>query len=201
MLRRVAEDNVRMPDERASWNQRYRERSPSSLEPDPLLVTSYEEFIQPLFPHGGIALDVAGGVGRHGRWLAERNWKVDLVDISEVGVAQAKQNAGRSAAHIRFGVEDLKKFSFPQNHYDLVLVFFYLERTIFPDFVRTLRPGGLLLYKTYTRQQGKFGGGPSHPLHLLKPNELLEAFSALEILFYRETIRQRGIAELVAKKS
>jgi len=77
VLRRVAEDNVRMPDERASWNQRYRERSPSSLEPDPLLVTSYEEFIQPLFPHGGIALDVAGGVGRHGRWLAERNWKVD----------------------------------------------------------------------------------------------------------------------------
>src|SRR2546429_4348538 len=47
VLRRVAEDNVRMPDERASWNQRYRERSPSSLEPDPLLVTSYEEFIQP----------------------------------------------------------------------------------------------------------------------------------------------------------
>jgi tellurite methyltransferase len=194
------EDNVLMPDERTSWNQRYRQRSHSSLEPDPLLVSSYEEFIQPLLPKGGIVLDVAGGVGRHGLWLAQRNWKVDLVDISEVGIAQAKQNAGLCAANIRFRVEDLRKFSFPKEHYDLVLVFFYLERTIFPDLLRTLRPGGLLLYKTYTREQGKFRGGPSHPMYLLKPNELLEAFSELEILFYRETIRQRGLAELVAKK-
>jgi SAM-dependent methyltransferase len=189
-----------MHDERTSWNQRYRERSHSSLKPDPLLVASYPEFLHPLFPAGGTALDVAGGVGRHAIWLAKRNWKVDLVDISEVGIAQARENAGRQAGNIQFWVHDLKKFSFPKDRYDLVLVFFYLERAIVPDLLRALRPGGLLLYKTYTLEQRKFGGGPTHPMHLLKPNELLHAFSKLQILFYRETIRDRGIAELIGRR-
>jgi SAM-dependent methyltransferase len=189
-----------MHDERTSWNQRYREGSHSSLKPDPFLVDSYQEFLQPLLPAGGTALDVAGGVGRHAIWLAKRNWKVDLVDISEVGIAQAKKNARRYLAKIQFLVHDLKKFSFPSNRYDVVLVFFYLERSIFPDLLRALRPGGLLLYKTYTLAQRKFGGGPTHPMHLLKPNELLHAFSKLQILFYRETIRDRGIAELIGRR-
>ncbi|HKN32046.1 MAG TPA: class I SAM-dependent methyltransferase [Terriglobales bacterium] len=190
-----------MRNERTSWNQRYRERSHSSLQPDPFLVDGYQEFIAPLFPAGGIALDIAGGVGRHAIWLAQRNWKVDSLDISEVGIAQAKQNAGMCAANIQFLVEDVKKYSFPRSHYDLVLVFFYLERTIFLKLFRTLRPGGLLLYKTYTREQRKFGGGPTHPMHLLKTNELLQAFSRLQILFYRETVRERGIAEVVGMKT
>jgi len=70
-----------MRNERTSWNQRYRERSHSSLQPDPFLVDGYQEFIAPLFPAGGIALDIAGGVGRHAIWLAQRNWKVDSLDI------------------------------------------------------------------------------------------------------------------------
>lgn len=196
----MLDDNVLMPDERASWNQRYREHSHSSLEPDPLLLSGYTEFIQPLFPSGGIALDVAGGIGRHAIWLAQRNWKVDLIDISAVGIARAKQNAKNCRADIQFRVEDVKDFSLRRNHYDLILVFFYLERTIFPKLLPSLRPGGLLFYKTYTREQRKFGGGPRHPMYLLKPNELLRAFSKLQILFYQETIWERGIAELVAKK-
>ena len=189
-----------MHDERTSWNQRYREGSHSSLKPDPFLVDSYPEFLHPLFPAGGTALDVAGGVGRHAIWLAKRNWTVDLVDISEVGIAEAKKNARQYVARIQFLVQDLKKFPFPRNRYDVVLVFFYLERSIFSDLLRALRPGGLLLYKTYTLEQRKFGGGPTHPMHLLQPNELLHAFSKLQILFYRETIRDRGIAELIGRR-
>ena len=190
-----------MRDERTSWNQRYREHSHSSLKPDPFLVDSYQEFLHPLFPAGGTALDVAGGVGRHAIWLAKRNWNVDLVDVSEVGIAEAKKNARRYPAKIQFLVRDLKKFSLPRNRYDVVLVFFYLERSIFPDLLRALRPGGLLLYKTYTLEQRKFGGGPTHPMHVLKPNELIEAFSELQILLYRETLRERGIAEMVGRKT
>ena len=37
-------------------------------------------------------------------------------------------------------------------------------------------------------------------MHLLKRDELLRAFAELEILFYRETVKDRGIAELVARK-
>ena len=37
-------------------------------------------------------------------------------------------------------------------------------------------------------------------MHLLKQNELLRAFSQLNVLHYEETIRDRGIAQLVARK-
>jgi 2-polyprenyl-3-methyl-5-hydroxy-6-metoxy-1,4-benzoquinol methylase len=76
-------------DEKTSWNKRYSEGSHSSLEPDPLLLRAYEEFLP---SHAaGTALDVAGGVGRHALWLAERGWKVKLLDVSEVGADWQKR--------------------------------------------------------------------------------------------------------------
>ncbi len=113
-------------DEKRIWNKKHSERSHSSLAPDPFLVSAYDEFlaIQPV----GEALDVAGGVGRHAIWLAEHGWTVKLLDISEVGVAQAQENAkavnsGRITAEVLdlSTVQDLGR-----EKYDLVLVFFFL---------------------------------------------------------------------------
>ena len=59
---------------------------------------------------------------------------------------------------------------------------------------------GFLIYKTYTIEQQRFSGGPSHPKFLLKPNELLQVFNSLRILHYHETVQEKGIAELVAQK-
>jgi tellurite methyltransferase len=67
--------------------------------------------------------------------------------------------------------------------------------------VRALKPGGILIYKTYTAEQLRFRGGPRHPLHLLKHNELLRAFSGLRVLHYRETVREKGVAEFVGWKA
>jgi tellurite methyltransferase len=187
-------------DERASWDRRYQKGSHASVKPDPLLPYAYEESISPLFPEGGSALDVAGGVGRHAIWLAERGWRVTLMDISEIGVNKARENARKHACDIKFQVRDLTNFKAASSRHDLVLVFFYLQRALFPELLKTLRPGGVLIYKTYTQLQRKFGGGPTHPMHLLKPNELLRAFSGLQILHYQETIRDRGTAELVGMK-
>jgi 2-polyprenyl-3-methyl-5-hydroxy-6-metoxy-1,4-benzoquinol methylase len=189
-----------MADERTSWNRRYRQGSHSSLEPDPLLPRAYKEFIMPLCPKKGRALDVAGGVGRHAIWLAERGWQVTLADSSELGVDQARQNAESYTRQIEFEVRDLARFKAGSSRYDLVLVFFYLQREIFPELVKAVRAGGVLVYKTYTQRQPTLGRGPTHPMHLLKPNELLRAFSALQILHYQETIRDRGVAELVGLK-
>ena len=38
-------------------------------------------------------------------------------------------------------------------------------------------------------------------MHLLEPNELLKVFSSLHVLFYRETVANKGIAELIARKN
>jgi tellurite methyltransferase len=187
-------------NERISWDDRYREGSHRSLDPDPFLVESYDEFIEPIFPHGGTALDLAGGVGRHAIWLAQHGWTVILTDISEVGIALARENAGELADKIEFQMQDASTFTAGKQRYDLIAVFFYLQRKIFPELLKALRPGGLLLYKTYTCLHPKFGRGPTHPMHLLEANELLQAFPGLTVLHYHETVRDRGVAEFVGRK-
>ncbi len=84
----------------------------------------------------------------------------------------------------------------------MILVFFYLQRELFPALIRALAPGGILVYKTYTQEHGRLSGGmgPTHPMHLLEPNELLKAFGSLQVLFYRETVAVKGVAELIVRK-
>lgn len=189
-------------DEKALWNRKYRERSHLSLEPDPLLVSAYSQFLSG--SEAGEALDVAGGVGRHSMWLGERGWKVKLVDVSDVGIDLAAKNLEARSLEKKVTLEalDLETArSLGNAEYDLVLVFFYLQRELFPALIKALKPGGYLIYKTYTMEQRRFAGGPSHPMHLLKPNELLEAFASLQLLHYHETAQEKGVAELVARKT
>jgi tellurite methyltransferase len=188
-------------DEKTLWDKKYGERSHSSLEPDPFLVSAYDEFLFGTSP--GLALDVAGGVGRHSIWLAQRGWRVKLLDISEVGIQQAMENAKRSgtAGAISTEVRDLNTIQdLGREQYDLIVVFFYLQRELFPALAAALKLGGHLVYKTYTTEQKNFPGGPSHPMFLLELNELLHAFRSMRVLHYHETIQEKGVAELVARK-
>lgn len=129
-------------NERERWNKKYREAlgASASMTPDPFLVRAFSEYVLPLFPHGGRALDLAAGAGRHSIWLARQGWEVTLIDVSESGVEQARQNAGPLASHIHFVVDDLTHFKAAQTQFDagfeLVMAFFYLERGIFSEMLR-----------------------------------------------------------------
>ena len=198
-------------DERTLWDQRYREGSHTSLEPDPFLVKAWSKFLAPRSP--GNALDVAGGAGRNALWLAQRGWRVRLIDGSEAGIALAKENArmlepesGQPAlpqpgGRIETQLLDLNSIrSLGHSQYDLVLVFFYLQRALFPAIAAALKPGGLLMYKTYTIDQQRFDPGPRNPDYLLQPGELQEAFRSLCLLHYQENLASTATAELVAEK-
>jgi tellurite methyltransferase len=224
-------------NERERWNHKYREApgASASMAPDPFLVRAFSEYILPLFPQGGSALDLAGGAGRHSIWLAKQGWEVTLIDISEAGVEQARQNAGPLASHIHFVVDDLTHFKAAKTQFaagfevvmagfEVVMACFYLERGIFSELLKALRPGGLLVYKTYTVAQAKLAGGPKNPAHLLQPGELLQLCNAhggvtgvspvqpggdarlsisgngLRVLHYREETAEKATAELVARK-
>jgi tellurite methyltransferase len=192
-------------DEKTLWDKKYSQRSHGSLEPDPFLVSAYDEFLFDTTP--GLALDIAGGVGRHAIWLAQRGWRTRLIDISDIGIGLAEKNASRALGPvakeflITAEVADLDSIQdFGREQYDLVLVFFFLQRELFPALISALKPGGILFYKTYMTEQKNFAGGPSHPMFLLEPNELLGAFSSMRVLYYHETIQEKGVAELVARK-
>src|SRR5262249_11476405 len=131
---------------------------------------------------------------------AELRWKVTVVDISEVAFQKAERKANDRGVNIDFLVRDLNSWSPDRKTYDLILVFFYLQRDLFPALEAALKPGGLLLYKTYTEDHQKFGHKLQHQEYFLHENELLKGFPGLRTLYYRETIQEKGIAELVAVK-
>jgi len=191
-------------DEREHWNQKYGESPGSWLEPDPFLQWAFSEYVRPVFPRGGSALDLAGGAGRNAIWLAKQGWEVTLVDISDTGVGQARQNAGPVASHIHFAVDDLTEFKAAQTGggggFDLVVVFFFLERGIFPEIVKAVQPGGFLVYKTLTIAQASLPIGPKNPANMLEPDELLQLASGLSVLHYEERVAKKATAELVARK-
>jgi tellurite methyltransferase len=187
-------------EERECWNQKYRESPGSWLEPDPLLIRAFAEYVRPRFPKGGQVLDFAGGAGRNAIWLAQRGWEVTLMDISDTGIELARQKAGPVASHIHFVIDDLTGFRSSQTQFDLVVVFFYLERRIFPEIVKAIRPGGILIYKTCTLEQAKLEGGPKDPAFLLQPGELSRLARGLRVLEYNETVAKKATAELIAVK-
>jgi tellurite methyltransferase len=193
------------PDDRKLWNRKYADSPEKWLEPDSFLVYAYEKFLSDRPP--GRALDLAGGAGRHAIWLASQGWKVKIIDISDVGLRLAGENAAKALGTVRAGesitVEAADLHStrdLGKELYDLVLVFRFLNRELFPALIRALKPNGTLIYSTYTIAQLNFAKGPREARFLLQPDELRGAFSQLEILSYQEKAESKGLAELVARK-
>jgi tellurite methyltransferase len=75
--------------QKAHWDLKYEQGLPSLTQPDPFFIYAYDRFVEPSFPNAGVALDLACGLGRHALWLAERNWRVCGVDLSDVAIGKA----------------------------------------------------------------------------------------------------------------
>lgn len=152
-----------------------------------------------LFLSSGNLLDVAGGVGRHAIFYAKLGWRATLIDVSEEGVTLAKRNAAAADVKIETIVADLNHWDWAawKEQFDLVLVFFYLQRELFPALESVLKPGGLLIYKTYLH-----GGkrGPSHPMFPLNTDELPRSFPNLKTLHYEEKTGESSVAEFVGRR-
>ena len=201
-----------MPSSQAEWDEKHRlAGEDAAAEP-----TSILRELLPLLPEGR-ALDLACGTGRNALFLARSGRRVTAVDWSAaaldaleakarsegVSVRRYKQFGDARGAH-RAGLDllqaDLEKTRLPESAFDLVVCVRYLQRTLFPQIVEALRPGGVLLYETHTQAQLDFAGGPRNPAFLLRPGELHDAFPGLRVLFYRELRAGQGIASLAAQK-
>jgi len=201
-----------MPLSQSEWDAKHR----MAAERAPAEPASIVRELLPLLPQGP-ALDLACGTGRHTLLLAERGQHVLGLDWSNVAleILEARARAERisvkrvgsfetSGRRAPRGIElfhtDLEQIELPSQSFDLILCFQYLQRSLFPQMIRALRPGGVLLFETYTRAQLEFVGGPRNPDHLLETGELREDFPGLRALFYRELRAGQGIASLLAQK-
>jgi len=178
---------------RSKWNARYAYAKGQQL-PSPAALT---EFAKPHLPAGGLAVDIACGRGANSIWLAEQGFKVHAWDHSETVVAQLREDVADRVVGpaIKAEVRDVVATPPNRDSVDVVLVCRFLERSLCPALIDALRPGGVLLYQTFTR-------GLSNPDFLLQPNELLSLFRSLQIVSYIEPVNQSDTCEamLVARK-
>ena len=67
-----------------------------------------------------------------------------------------------------------------------VVVTNYLYRPLFPVLIRSVAPGGVLLYETFARGNERFGR-PRNPDHLLERGELLDVvFGRLSVVAFED---------------
>ena len=145
---------------------------------------------RPPAPHR--ALDVACGSGRHALLLAAAGLEVHAIDRDAAAIEALRAAAGKLGLALRAEVRDLEAGGAgpaaplgPAGAYDMIVVFHYLHRPMLPALVRSLAPGGLLLYETFTVDQAA-RGHPKNPAFLLEHGELPRLVAPLEILRQRE---------------
>lgn len=188
-----------MPLEDASrWNTRYKERIDKNwIETPRRFLTENARYL----PSTGLALDIAMGMGSNANFLLSRGLRVIGVDVSEVGV-----RASMAKFPALMGVvADLTYFYLPENKFDVILNFYYLQRELWPEYTRALRPGGVLYFETMTERMLE-GNQDINPHHLLATGELAKSFPTLEKLFYEEIATEEdsritlATARLIARK-
>jgi SAM-dependent methyltransferase len=151
-------------------------------------------------PRGRTALDLACGAGRNAVYLALQGWAATAVDILPDALDRVRDLAARSGVEVHTLRLDLEfAGALDDLSADLVVVVRYLERTLFGPLKRAVRPGGLLVYETFTTDQAELGH-PRNPRFLLQPGELRGAFADLQVLSYREGFFDGAhLARLVAR--
>ena len=160
---------------------------------------------------GNGVLDLACGKGRNGLFLVSHNVPVLFADNNEahlqsiVPVLESeKPNAKESACWLIDFETAVSEGRNPlaSKSFDAIIVFNYLHRPLFPFIREAIRPGGLIVYETFTVDQKRFGR-PSNPDFLLGHDELAQAFAGWELIesFEGEASNpERAIARLIARK-
>lgn len=128
-------------------------------------------------------LDVAAGSGRHARLFADRGLEVVAVD-------RDPQVLGDGIRFVKADLEDGSPWPFAGQRFGGIVVTNYLHRPLLPSIVEALAPQGVLIYETFMAGNEKYGR-PSNPDFLLRPGELLHAFSSLTVVAFEQGTVER----------
>ena len=149
------------------------------------------------------ALDLAMGRGRHALLLARHGFQTFGVDVKHDAVRDAMNAATREGLSIRGWCADLTVSALPSGVFDVVVVTRYLQRDLFGAIAASVKPGGYVIYETFTEAQRALGTGPTSPDHLLRPGELRSAFDGWDVLAYEEVDvdGREAVARVVAQRT
>ena len=188
--------------ERNDWDARYRERgrevdhAPSQWVIDRCATCAVDALI----------LDLAGGTGRHAEPIARGGRTVVVTDFVHRAVATALARYER----ILGVVADGSALPFAPESFDAIVCVSFLDRSLFKLFAKMLRPGGMLVYETFTRAhlevvaRGR-ARGPRNATYLLEAGELATLVSPLIVEEHDEGLvvddaGERHVARVMARK-
>ena len=140
------------------------------------------------------------GEGRHAIPLAEAGFVTYGVDVAVDRLLAARRALRGRRLDVMQWAADLDTYPLPVEHFDLLFCTRFLLRARWDDLKRSVRPGGFVMYETFTTRQIARGVGPSSPDHLLHPGELAGAFDGWSILHSEEVDEPAAMARLVARK-
>lgn len=181
------------------WNESYR-KGPDftdlgSGRPSEA-VTKFVTFLKEKgLPLQGNLLDVGTGLGRNANWLAHQGFKVTGVDVSDVAILKASQQAKKLKVDVNYKIIDVASgLPFDDNSFDYVTdilvsqLFNSQERKKYKgEVVRVLKPGGKLLLYTLdrskdlsARQLVKDHPGPEKNTYSIPDSGLVERTFTLE---------------------
>ncbi len=184
-----------MIEDKHRWNKKY-ETAPMPSDPIKALVDHIDRI-----KAGAKALDIACGKGRHTHLIASKDIFVDAVDCSDVAL-----DALDKSSFINPIDADLDYYTIAPYSYDLIVCTNFLSRRLFPFMKDGLREGGVVVFETFMECFHPDAHQPTNTEYLLRKNELLHTFLALDVLFYeeRQEVNLRGevikVATLVAQK-
>ena len=161
----------------AEWDERHRGKPAGEAEPFLLAMLAR-------IPRG-VVLDVAAGRGRNALALARADMRVVAVDFSAEGMSLLASYAQAERLAIWPVVANLDSFHLKDESFDAIVNINFLDRALFSNFARALRPGGVLVAETFLVDQAAIGH-PRDPRFLLAHGELRALAAGLEVEEYRE---------------
>lgn len=180
-------------DIREKWNKKYLEAG----DEQGTAIEALQENLH-LLPPQGKALELACGLGANALLLSAHGLETCAWDLSSVAIERLKVIAQGRGLKLHGEARDVLQNPPLPNSFDVIVVSYFLDRALVPHIQKALRPDGLLFYQTFTRTHVS-DAGPQNPDFRLADNELLQLFSAMRILVYREEGRvgdlQRGLRD------
>lgn len=185
-------------DMKMKWNSKYKERLNQSkvVEPNARLMNMAH------YLKGGIALDLACGLGGNSFYLGQLGYQVEAIDISDIAIDCIQKQAKRNQLQIHAQVSDLTAFNqldFSECSFDVVVMTYYLDRSLFPSVKKLVKKKGYFFMETFFQSSLTENQGVSNQ-YKLRPQELLTEFAEWNVLFFEENERE-GRQTIFCKKS
>jgi 2-polyprenyl-3-methyl-5-hydroxy-6-metoxy-1,4-benzoquinol methylase len=136
---------------------------------------------------GKKALDIACGMGRNAKLLANMDFKVDALDISSVAIESLK-----GIKNINGEVVDFDTYVLKENPYDLIVCTYFLERKLFTQIHKALKEEGVFIMETFMHDEVNTKV-PSNKTFLLDKGELEATFSKNYDIIHLESFVEPNI--------